>query len=83
MYLPDAIKCCIGAELVVSVIDTGNFNKDGKPIKNIKFMELLAKQAVPEPQASQPPQVQPPQAQFGKPNPQDNPEFYEFDNTLY
>lgn len=83
MYLPDAIKCCIGAELVVSVIDTGNFNKDGKPIKNIKFMELLAKQAVPEPQASQTPQVQAPQAQFGKPNPQDNPEFYEFDNTLY
>lgn len=77
-YLPDAMECCKGAEILVSVIDTGNVNKDGKSIKNIKFMELLAKQAVPEPQASQQPQ-----AQFGKPNPQDNSDFYEFDNTLY
>lgn len=78
-YLPDAMECCKGAEILVSVIDTGNVNKDGKSIKNIKFMELLAKQAVQAVQSSAPANPQ----QSAKLTPENNPDFYEFDSTLY
>lgn len=79
MYLPDAMECCKGAEIAVCVIDTGNVNKDGKPIKNIKFLERLAQQAV---QSSAPAMPSNPQ-QSAKLTPENNPDFYEFDNTLY
>lgn len=43
--LPQAMKYCIGAELDVSVIDSGSRDKNGKVIKNIKFLKLLARQS--------------------------------------
>lgn len=43
--LPQAMKYCIGAEMAVSVIDSGTRDKTGKVIKNIKFLKLIAKQA--------------------------------------
>lgn len=45
--LPKAMKYCIGAELDVSVIDSGQRDKTGRQIKNIKFLKLLAKQQTP------------------------------------
>lgn len=42
--LPSAMRYCTGAEIEVSVVDSGYKDKEGKAIKNIKFMKLISKQ---------------------------------------
>lgn len=42
--LPSAMRYCTGAEIEVSVVNSGCKDKEGKTIKNIKFMKLISKQ---------------------------------------
>lgn len=46
--LPIAMSKCVGAEIKVSVTDSGAKTREGKCIKNIKFVKNLAVQATDE-----------------------------------
>lgn len=44
MDLPFAMEQCTGAEILVSVVNTGLKDQSGKEIKNIKFLKLISTQ---------------------------------------